>query len=267
MENLLMTFNSSFLLLSMMVLFSWLIFQEKGSGLTTGNFLAFNAAYGNLHAAVFQIVISLNTAIMAIPYYESLAPILESVPEVNTAKTDPGKLVGKVELFQIFFRYTKDGPLILKNVSLCVEPGEFVAIVGASGSGKSTLLRLLLGFETPETGTLFYDDQDLSELDVTRVRQNMGVVLQGGKIMAGDIFQNIIGNHPLTLDDAWDAASRASLDKDIRDMPMGMNTVIMEGGSSLSGGQQQRLMIARAVVNHPGILIFDEATKIGRAHV
>ncbi len=260
-ETLLTTFNSVFGLFSLMVLFSWLMLQEKGSGMGTGDFLAFNAAFASLMAAVFQMILSLGLFIVAIPYLERMGPILKQIPETNVVKTDPGPLGGKIELYHIDFRYTPDGPPILKDISMNVAPGSFVALVGPSGSGKSTLIRLLLGFEKPESGTIYYDDQDLAELDVTRVRQNMGVVMQGGNVMAGDIFNNIIGSYPLTLDDAWEAAKMAGLDKDIEQMPMGMNTMVMEGASTLSGGQRQRLIIARAIVNRPQILIFDEATS------
>jgi ATP-binding cassette subfamily C protein len=146
-------------------------------------------------------------------------------------------------------------------VSLQCRPGEFVALVGPSGSGKSTLLRLLLGFEAPEAGAIRYDRRDLAALDARAVRRQIGTMLQNGRLLAGDIFTNIVGASTLTLEDAWAAARLAGLDEDIRQLPMGMHTVLSDGASTLSGGQRQRLLIARAIVHKPRLLFFDEATS------
>ena len=109
---------------------------------------------------------------------------------------------------------------------------------------------------------MYYDGQDLKSLDVRSIRQHMGVVLQNGKLFAGDIFSNIIIAAPWsTLDDAWEAARVAGMEEDIKAMPMGMHTIISEGSGGISGGQRQRLLIARAICSKPKILFFDEATS------
>ncbi len=180
---------------------------------------------------------------------------------MDPAKAAPGDLSGEVELSHVSFRYQADGPLILDDVSLHVKAGEFVAFVGPSGAGKSTIIRLLLGFESPASGSIYYDREDLSGLDRQALRRQIGVVLQDGKLTPGDVFSNIVGSSPLTQDDAWEAARLAGLEEDIHEMPMGMQTVIGEGAATLSGGQRQRLMLARAVVSRPRILLLDEATS------
>jgi len=159
------------------------------------------------------------------------------------------------------FRYTDDGPLILDDVSVHIEAGQFVAVVGPSGSGKSTLLRLILGFESPLSGSIHYDGQDLSGLDVFAVRRKMGVVLQAGRINAGSLIDNIAAGSSVSLNNAWEAARATGFADEIQAMPMGMHTVISEGGTNLSGGQRQRLLLARALVHKPAILLLDEATS------
>lgn len=266
--NYLVVFNVSFPLITSMAVFYALVFfnqealaEGQKPALSVGQFLAFNAASTTFIMAMLGLTEAAMSTLNIIPYYERSKPIFQTLPEVDVAKSDPGHLMGNIEVDHIRFRYTEDGPLILQDVSLNMRSGEYIALVGASGSGKSTLFRLLLGFETPSSGTIYYDGQDLAGLNVRSIRRQLGVVLQNGRIMAGEIYQNIVGSLPLTIDDAWEAAKMAGFDQDIKDMPMGMHTYLGEGGGTLSGGQRQRLIIARAIVHKPRIIYFDEATS------
>lgn len=241
----------------------WALMQSGTSQhLSTGEFLAFNAAYGSFTAAMLAMSASLLSIYQIFPIYDRTKPILDTLPETDIGKANPGTLKGNIEVGQVNFRYDDDSPLVLQDVSLKLKAGEYVAFVGASGSGKSTLVRLLLGFEKAESGSIFYDNRELSQLDIRLVRRQIGVVLQDGQLTPGDILSNIIGTSPhLTMDDAWEATKLAAIEDDIRRMPMGMYTVINEGASTLSGGQKQRLLIAQVLVHKPRILIFDEATS------
>lgn len=259
-ENRLTVFNAIFPVLALIVIFG-VVANGDADALTTGTFLAFYIAFTQFLTASLDLSRTLVSALSVVPVYERAKPILHALPEADDAKSDPGELTGNIEVSSLSFRYRGDGPLILKNISLTINRGEFVALVGASGCGKSTLMRLLLGFEKPESGAIFFDGQDLAELDLRAVRRQMGVVLQNSRLMSGDIYTNIIGASLLTIDDAWDAARQAGIEDDIKAMPMGMHTVVSEGGSTLSGGQRQRLLIARALVNKPRIIFFDEATS------
>jgi NHLM bacteriocin system ABC transporter ATP-binding protein len=230
----------------------------------TGRFLAFNIAFANLMAAVLEVGYASIGLLDLLPTYERLRPILEEEPEFAAAVLEPVRLMGALALNHVSFRYPSQerGARVLDSVSLQVRPGEFVAIVGPSGSGKSTLMRILLGFEAPDSGTVTYDGRELATLDLREVRRQIGVVLQYSELMPSDLFNNIVGFAPyLNMDDAWRAARLAGLEDDIRRMPMGMYTLVGEGGGNLSSGQKQRLLIARAIVRGPKVLLFDEATS------
>lgn len=260
--NGLLVFNAIYPILNAMVVFALsALIPQNSVALSAGNFVAFYAAFSQLLAAGLQASAALLAASNIIPACERIKPIIEALPEVDAVKSSPGELSGRIEIEHVSFWYHREGPEILHDVCLHIEPGEFVALVGQSGSGKSTLLRLLLGFEQPQSGTILYDGQDLRELDVRAVRRQIGVVLQTGKLMSSTLLENIIGSSLLTVEDAWKAAHLVGLDKDIEQMPMGMYTVVSTGGSTLSGGQRQRILIARAIVHRPRILIFDEATS------
>lgn len=252
--------KAAYPIITMLVNYSVFYFFLKGE-LNVGAFMAFTTAFGQLLTSVLGATSATVSLVSIIPHYERVTPILKAPLERPAAGADPGKLTGKVEVRQVTFRYTPEAPKVLNGLSFTVEPGEFVAVVGSSGCGKSTLVRLLLGFESPTVGEILYDDRDFRNLDLPAVRRQIGVVLQHDKVRTGDIYRNIVGNHPRTLDEAWAAAELAGIADDIRRMPMGMHTHIPEGGSGFSGGQLQRIVIARALINRPPILIMDEATS------
>ena len=232
------------------------------NGISSSDYLSFTVAYGLLTSAFAAISqVALATANIK-PILNMAEPILKAEPENSTEKAKVERLSGSIELSNVHFRYSDDSPKVLDGISFKIKSGEYVAIVGKTGCGKSTLIRLLLGYETPGKGAIYYDGKDIARLDMASLRRKIGVVTQNGGLFSGDIFSNIVITKPeLDLASAWEAAEIAGIAEDIRKMPMGMNTYISEGQGGISGGQKQRLMIARAVAPKPKILLLDEATS------
>ncbi|MEG3620131.1 NHLP bacteriocin export ABC transporter permease/ATPase subunit [Magnetovibrio sp. PR-2] len=262
--NLFGVFKSGYEILAMAAIFGVIglvNMRADQDPLSTGAFLAFVAAFSSFLAASYQMSMAVVQCFHAAPMYKRAQPIMHALPEVDDSMDHPGTISGEIEVNNLGFRYATDSPRVLNGISMNIHAGESVAIVGTSGCGKSTFIKLLLGFEKANTGGVFYDGKDVRTLDLQALRRQIGVVLQNGKLMPGSIFENIRGASAATEDDAWDAARMAGLEDDIREMPMGMHTMLTEGSSTLSGGQVQRLLIAQALVSKPKILLFDEATS------
>ncbi|MEW6493230.1 MAG: NHLP family bacteriocin export ABC transporter peptidase/permease/ATPase subunit [Cyanobacteriota bacterium] len=262
-EDYLAIFNVLLPTVSSVLLFWFAVSLLGEEQLSTGRFLAFFVAFGIFVTGAINFSNSVIDILAVATLWERVKPILEAEPEVNQVSYSLGavKLAGKLALKNVTFRYHDQSPVVLEDVSLDAEPGEFIALVGPSGSGKSTILRLLLGFETPQAGQVYYEGQDLRSLDLQAVRRQLGVVLQNSRPDRASIFENIAGGATISMDEAWEAARMAGFDDDIAAMPMGMHTIVSVGGTNLSGGQRQRLMLARALVSKPSILLLDEATS------
>ena len=233
-----------------------------GSGITAAAYFSFNTAYGMVMGA-FQSLAGIALTVSQIKAILEMArPIMEAEPEIAEDKAVVDHVSGSIELTHVSFRYIESSPLVVNDMNLKIRPGQYVAIVGRTGCGKSTLLRLLLGFEKPEKGAIYYDGRDIKKLDMKSLRRRIGVVMQNGRLIAGSIYENVAISCPgLTMEEAWEACENAGIADDIRKMPMGMHTMVSEGSGGISGGQRQRLMIARAIAGKPRILMFDEATS------
>lgn len=242
-----------------MALLFYLILQH---GVTTSDYIAFASAYGMIAAAITELTSLVPEAARLNPLLNSLKPILEAVPEMEQNAPQVDDLKGSIEVTGLSFRYEQDGPMVLDDISLSIAPGEYVGIVGKSGCGKSTLMRLLLGFEKPDKGSIYYDNHDLSKVDKASLRRKIGCCLQNGSLFSGSLLQNIIITAPwATQEEAWEALRMANMEQDVKRMPMGLHTVVVEGSAGFSGGQKQRLLIARALIGKPQIIFFDEATS------
>ena len=242
--------------------FIYYIVIKKKQELTIGEYTAFNSAYGMFTSAVGQLVGFFLTMAQLIPVMDRIKPIFEQEAEVSDKASLSSRLTGQIEVKHLEFAYDGDEQQILKDINMTIEPGQFIGIVGPSGCGKSTLLKCLLGFEKATRGKIYYDNKDIDTLDKCELRRQMGIVLQDGKLVLGNIFTNIALASPnMTPSDAEELLKEVGLYEDVQEMPMGIFTGISDGGNTISGGQQQRVLIARALANNPRIVLFDEATS------
>lgn len=255
------TIMSAFPIFSFLVIFGAVIKMEEIGQLSIGAFIAFNSAFMAFSVALYDLNGTAIQVAPIIPIFRRSKAIIEEPQEILHKRAHPGVLTGHIQIHGVSFRYDDESPVVLKEISISVEPHKMVAIVGSSGSGKSTLIRLLLGFETPNSGAVYFNGKDLSHLNPKDVRKQIGVVLQEGGIIAGTLYQNIIAGGQYSREEIDRAIKMSCFDQDLKSFPMGLYTNVPMGGETLSGGQKQRFLIARALLSNPKILIFDEATS------
>ncbi len=237
--------------------------QVANNGMTLGTMFALNALAASFLQPVGSLVMNAQRIQLAKAYLARIADVMQSEREQSAQKTEPaGVLGGRIELRDVEFRYDTNAPNVLTGITMKVEPGQRMAIVGRTGSGKSTLAKLLLGLYEPTHGKILYDGRSLGDLAYSTVRQQWGAVMQDAFVFSASIRENIAFYRTgLPMNEIVKAAQLAGIHEDIMKMPMGYETRIGEGGNGLSGGQRQRLAIARALAGSPRMLLLDEATS------
>ena len=246
-----------------LVLISTAVIFLLGTQLSVSDYVAFFTAYGAYTAAIYGLSESSDTISSFHIAYTQIKPVFTAeYEETGENKLKIEHIDGDIAISDLYFRYEEDSPYVINGLSLNIKHGESIGIIGTSGCGKSTLIRLLTGFEKPEKGSIYIDRYDLRELDLKSFRGKIGTVLQNADLLSGDIFANITITKPdAELSEVEEAVRMAGLAQDISALPMGLRTPVNPENPNLSGGQKQRLLIARAILSKPSVMIFDEATS------
>ena len=259
-EDHLQAFGAALPLLAGATLFLMMMTPGR-EGIEIGDFLVIYLVFIVFQAAVARLGASFSAVVAIMPAFDQIRPFLSETPETSSEGELVESLGGEVVFDHITFRYDPEGPLILDDVTIRANPGEFVAIAGESGAGKSTIFRIALGLDHPSSGAVYYDGRDLKHLNLKQVRRKVGAVPQDLQLHPEDVWDNIVGDREgVTSDVAWTAAKAASVDRDIMRMPMGMLTCV-GGGGLTSGGESQRIVIAHALIEAPRVMLLDEATN------
>jgi ABC-type bacteriocin/lantibiotic exporter with double-glycine peptidase domain len=238
-------------------------FQVLAGHMSLGTMLSVAALGAGFLGPLASMVSSCLQLQLLTSYMQRINDVLDTPQEQHGEQVRPApRLSGQIRAADVSFCYGKLAPSVLSDVSLEIQPGQHIGIVGRSGSGKSTLAHLLLGLYQPTSGRIEYDGQDLAGFDAGSVRRQVGIVTQRPYLFGSSVRENIALTNPeLPLEAVAEAARIACVHDDIAAMPMSYDTQLHDGGASVSGGQRQRIALARALVHRPSILLLDEATS------